>query len=260
MTKSIKIAVSSASFKKNLTLRSELQQKFPRAKIKYTDQLTDVMTERQLVSLCYDADYLIVGRELINASSVPLLSSIKGISKYGVGLDNIDFYQTEKFGIKVYFETGVNAWEVTELTIALMISCLRKISLSDRLMHQGIWKKDGGTNLAGKTVGLIGCGHVGTKVAGVVKAFGCRVLINDIQDKPSVAQSIGAKLVTKEELYSKSDIISLHVPLTETTKHLINTRSLTLMRTGATLINTARGPLIDEKALIRSLKKFSIIL
>jgi D-3-phosphoglycerate dehydrogenase len=255
----VKIAVSSASFCKNSALREELEKAVPHADIKYSSLKKDVLDEDELADLASDSEVLIVGRELINTSSLSRLSNLKVISKYGVGLDNIDFDAAKKADVEVYFESGVNSWEVTELAICLMINCLRKVVISDRHIHSGSWKKDGGTNLSGKTVGIIGCGHIGTKVAGVLKALNCKILINDILDKTDFANSIGAKFVSKEEIYKKCDVITLHTPLTTDTRHLICEESLSITRDGVCIINTARGALVEENSLISALKSGKIL-
>lgn len=248
------IAVSSRSFAKNKVLRDLLKEEFPHAKLRYTSENQEVLDADQLSDLCDGADYLIVGRERIDSGSIKRIKSIRGISKYGVGLDNIDFSEARSAGIKVEFEKGVNAWEVTELTICLMLSCMRKVALSDRLLHSGKWHKDGGTNLSGKSVGVIGFGHIGSRVAKLLMQFGCHVFINDILDKNDLAHEIGVVPTTKDHIYQNCDIISLHVPLTTETHHLIDESVFEKMKHGSNLINTARGALVEEKALIKALK------
>ena len=251
----ITIAVSSKSFAKNEYLKNKLTEEFPSANLLFTAGDQDVLPEDEFVSFAKEADYLIVGRELINQSSLSKLPKLKGIGKYGVGLDNINFADAETSGVPVEFESGVNSWEVTELTICLMVSCLRKVSIGNQKLKQGIWAKDGGTNLSGKTVGIIGCGHIGSKVAGVLKALNCKILINDILDKSEVASTHGATLASKEEIYKNADIITLHTPLTDSTRHLIDEHTLSLIKPSATIINTARGALVSENALIAALKE-----
>jgi phosphoglycerate dehydrogenase-like enzyme len=254
----ITIAVSSKSFAKNEYLKDKLAAEFPDANLLFTDGNQDVLPEDQFVGFAKEADYLIVGRELVNKSSLKQLPKLKGIGKYGVGLDNIDFEDAKNSGVPVEFESGVNSWEVTELTICLMVSCLRKVSIGNQKLKQGIWAKDGGTNLSGKTVGIIGCGHIGSKVAGVLQALNCRVLINDTVDKSAVADKYGAKLATKEEIFKTADIITLHTPLTDATRYLIDENTICLMKPSATIINTARGALVSEKALIKALTERTI--
>lgn len=252
------IAVSSKSFAKNEYLKNKLAEEFPDAGLLFTDGNQDVLPEAAFVSFAKEADYLIVGRELVNQSSLSKLPNLKGIGKYGVGLDNINFEDASKANVPVQFESGVNSWEVTELTICLMVSCLRKVSIGNQKLKQGIWAKDGGTNLSGKTVGIIGCGHIGSKVAGVLQALNCKILINDIIDKSDVAEKHGAELASKEEIFKTADVITLHTPLTDATKHLIGRESIALMKPSATIVNTARGALVCEKALIKALTEGAI--
>lgn len=259
MTSYPTIAVSSASFAKNQILRNELESVFSDCSIIYTELKKDVMSEDELTEFAKNADYLLVGREILDNSSLEKLPKLKGISKYGVGLDNLDFNALESYGIKAEFESGVNSWEVTELAICLMVSSLRKVGLCDRNIHKGIWRKDGGTNLSGKTVGIIGFGHIGTKVAGVLKALGCNVLVNDILDKSKEAKDLGVSISTKEEIYEKADVITLHTPLTNETRHIISEQTISKMKDGVTLINTARGSLIKEIDLIEALKSGKVL-
>lgn len=251
----LKIAVSSHSFCKNRLLRSALLKAFSDVEIIFSTETSDVLAEDRLIDLAQECEALIVGREIINSSVLKNLPSLKFISKYGVGLENIDFDATKKANVEVYFESGVNSTEVAELAICLMISVLRKVALSDRNLHKGVWLKDGGTNLSGKTVGIIGCGNIGSKVAKILKAMDCHILINDLVDKTAFASSIGAEFVTrKEEIYERAHVISIHTPLTSKTKHLFSTDVFSKLRSGACLINTARGAIIDEKALVEALK------
>lgn len=254
MNKNITIAVSSSSFSKNTALRELLSSQFSGATILYPAKHQDVLAPLDFIELSKAADYLIVGRERVDKDVLSKLPKLLGISKYGVGLDNIDFEAVKSSKIPVASASGVNAAEVAELTICLMVSVLRKVYTGCHHLKQGQWIKHGGTNLSGKKIGIIGCGHVGSKVAKTLTAMECEVLINDIVDKSAFAASIGASLADKNAVFSSCDVISFHTPLTPLTTHMVNASSIRSLKPGCTLINTARGAIIDEQSLISALE------
>ena len=185
------------------------------------------------------------------------------IQRTGVGLDSIDLEYIRNHDIPFYVNKGVNAQSVAEHTILLMLASLRNLVEINENTKRGIWKKQAQGvcthELCGKTVGLIGMGAIGRKVAGMLKAFGAEVLYNDVSKmKQEDENALGIKFSTREEIIEKSDIISLHCPLTDDTRHMINDRAVNKMKNGVILINTARGGLIDEAALINGIKNGKI--
>jgi D-3-phosphoglycerate dehydrogenase len=130
-----------------------------------------------------------------------------------------------------------------------MLALCRNIAKGDRLLHRGLWVKDGGRQLTGKTVGIIGCGHIGTEVGKILKAFQCPLQLCDIIDLTQKAEQLSAKVVTLDQLLQESDFISLHVPLTPETLNLIGEAQLQLMKPTSYLINTSRGKVVDQHAL-----------
>ena len=142
----------------------------------------------------------------------------------------------------------MNSSEVAEQAIAMMIGVGRNLFTSSNNMASGHWQKDGGTNFTGKTVSVIGCGFVGAKVARLSRAFSCRVLVVDILDKTDFCQEVGATQVDLREALTESDYMSLHVPLTEQTKSMINETSLSMAKEGLILVNTSRGEVLDLEA------------
>lgn len=193
-----------------------------------------------------------VTREIIEAGK-----RLKIVGRAGVGLDNIDLETAKKRGIKVLNTPEAPAEAVTELTIGLMVSLARKIPLADRTMKDGEWiKKDlRGWELRGKTLGLIGLGNIGEKVAKIAKAFGLKILITKrTPPEPELLKELQGEFVSFSELLQRSDMVTLHVPLTPQTRHMISTNEFGLMKDGAFLINTSRGGIIDEKALLDALR------
>ena len=222
------------------------------------------VSQQELEGKVKEADYLLVsGRLKINRTVLGNAQNIKMIQRTGVGLDSIDLEYIRNHDVPFYVNKGVNAQSVAEHTILLMLASLRNLVEINENTKRGIWKKQAQGvcthELCGKTVGLIGMGAIGRKVAGMLKAFGAEVLYNDVSKmKQEDENTLGIKFSTREEIIEKSDIISLHCPLTDDTRHMINDRTVNKMKNGVILINTARGGLIDEAALINGIKNGKI--
>jgi len=193
-----------------------------------------------------------VTKEIIEAGK-----QLKTIGRAGVGLDNIDLETAEKRGIVVLNTPEAPAEAVAELTIGLMISLARNISPADQAMKEGEWikKKLEGWELKGKTLGVIGLGNVGERVARIAKAMRMKILITKrTPPKPKLLRELEGEFISLPELLQRSDVISIHVPLTSQTHHMIGAKELQLMKNGAFLINTSRGAIVDEKALLEALQ------
>mgnify|MGYP002153777519 CR=1 FL=1 len=221
------------------------------------DTKPEISTE-ELKKIVPDYDVLIVrSRTKVTTEIIRCGKRLKIIGRVGVGLDNVDVRSAEEMGITVLNTPETAATAVAELTIGLTLSLARKIPQADRSMKEGKWikKELEGWQLKGKTLGLIGFGNIGMKVAEIAKSFGMRILVNK-RTPPSqeLLEKTGARFVPLEELLKESDIVSLHVPLTKETCKMIGARELNLMRDGAFLINTSRGAIIDEEALWKALQ------
>ncbi len=227
-------------------------------------EMLESVSQQELEGKVKEADYLLVsGRLKINRTVLGNAQNIKMIQRTGVGLDSIDLEYIRNHDIPFYVNKGVNAQSVAEHTILLMLASLRNLVEINENTKRGIWKKQAQGvcthELCGKTVGLIGMGAIGRKVAGMLKAFGAEVLYNDVSKmKQEDENALGIKFSTRKEIIEKSDIISLHCPLTDDTRHMINDRAVNKMKNGVILINTARGGLIDEAALINGIKNGKI--
>lgn len=227
-------------------------------------EMLESVSQQELEGKVKEADYLLVsGRLKINRTVLENAQNIKMIQRTGVGLDSIDLEYIRNHDVPFYVNKGVNAQSVAEHTILLMLASLRNLVEINENTKRGIWKKQAQGvcthELCGKTVGLIGMGAIGRKVAGMLKAFGAEVLYNDVSKmKQEDENTLGIKFSTREEIIEKSDVISLHCPLTDDTRHMINDRAVNKMKNAVILINTARGGLIDEAALINGIKNGKI--
>lgn len=226
----------------------------------YTVKTLDAPTYEQLVSEAADADYFLVsGRLPIDKGVLDAAKNLKMIQRTGVGTEMLDKEEIKRRGIPVYVNAGVNARSVAEHTMALMLGCLKRIPAVDRQVKNGIWKKQQtGTScreLYGKTVGLVGMGAIGRQVAQYLSVFGAKIIYTDLYRLSSeMEQTLGATYVSSfEEMLPDIDILSLHCPLTDNNREMLNAHTFSMMKPGAILINTARGKLVDEAALLAAL-------
>ncbi len=211
--------------------------------------------------LCHaitDADGLIlrnmpyVDDEILNCAP-----KLKVIGRFGVGVDNVDLEAARKRGIRVVYTPGVNADTVAEHTFALLLALAKRLRFWHDALLKGEYRlrwTEKSFEVQGKVLGIIGFGHVGRAVAQRARAFKMRLLVYDPFVSPEIASSFEAESVSLEELLSQSDFITLHVPLTEQTRGLINRERLALMKRGAFLINTSRGEVCDLDALYEALQ------
>ena len=181
------------------------------------------------------------------------------IGRVGVGLDNIDVAAATKLGIVVIAPLDANAVSVAELTFGLVLALARKLCPADRSTKAGAWdrKTFTGTEIQGKTIGLCGLGRIGRLVALRAKAFGMTVLAFDPfvrPDSPALKETGATLCAQLEEMLSMADFVTVHSPLTRETRHLFNARTLAAMKRGACFINTSRGPIVDEAALVSALR------
>lgn len=246
------VAVTATSFCASSPLVDEAKKRSHQADFKFCSPKQRWEPE-SLADFVFGSIAWIVGKEPVTEELLSQLPGLRLISKYGVGTDNIDFDACQKHGVKVYYESGVNSQEAAELTIGLMISACRNICKGHWNIKQGRWLKDGGQNFSGKKVGIIGFGHIGSKVAALCKSFGCQVLVNDIIDFSDQCTSLGYKWKSFAEILAEAEILSLHVPLTEKTRALLGGNYLELLSPNAIVVNTSRGDVIDQKSLTQML-------
>ncbi len=225
----------------------------------------DELSYECLLRQCVDADYLLVsGRLPIDEDVLNAAKHLKMIQRTGVGTEMLNLEAIKKHGIPVYVNAGVNARSVAEHTLTLMLCCLKNIPQIDRNVKQGVWKKQqtGVTcnELFGKTVGLVGMGAIGRQVATYLKVFGAKVLYTDVfRVSQETEQELSLTYVPSfMELLPQVDILSFHCPLTPDNKDMLNAGTIKLMKDGAIVVNTARGKLIEPKALYEALSNRKI--
>lgn len=197
---------------------------------------------------------LIVGTDKIDQAVLERMRALQVIVKYGVGTDNIDKAAAAQRNIEVRNLPGINCDAVAEMALSLMLALGRKIVLADRHFRQGQWKPVLGSAIVGTTLGIVGTGSIGTALAKFVQGLNMRVLGHDMV-KNSEFLELGGQYVDFGTILKESDYISLHLPLTESTYHFIGADELDQMKPTACLINTSRGPLIDEAALYTALQQ-----
>ena len=196
----------------------------------------------ELIELLGDKSVLIAGTEPISSKTMLRAPALRLIARVGIGLDSVDLSAARRQGIRVTYTPDGPSAAVSELTIGLMISLLRGIPVVDRLMRIGTWQRRMGRRLAKCTVGVVGAGRVGSRViTHLAGGFsGVRILANDIA-APAMATEVAVEWVDKDTLYREADIVTLHVPLTPSTKGLIGEEELASMKINAFLINSSRG-------------------
>lgn len=194
-----------------------------------------------------------VTREIMAASP-----GLRAVGVHGIGCDHVDLQAARELG-KVVFNTPLALTEtVAEMTLALMLALTRRVVSADKAVRAGEWTRKYsdliGSELMGKTVGIIGLGKIGAAVARRVKPFGVELLYHDVAERPELEAELGVRRVELDTLLRMSDIITLHTPLTHRTRGLISRRELDLMAYGVYLVNTARGKVIDQRALVEALR------
>lgn len=209
------------------------------------------MRAEELREVIASYDGAILGLDSCDASVIEAADRLRVISRYGAGVDQVDLDAATRRGIAVTNTPGANKIAVAELCIGLMFALARNIPQVATAARSGVWKRTAGWELSGKTLGIIGLGEIGREVAARAPALGMRVLAHDPFSRLEVN---GVQHVDLPTLIQQSDVIALHCALTPETRHLINTDRLSRMRKGAYLINTARGDLVDERALYEALK------
>lgn len=245
-----KIAVTSKTFSEDPYLVKELRRYFDRVALNdWKDQLRGT----KLVEFLADADGVILGTEPFTAEVIEALPCLRYVSKYGVGLNNIDFEAAKRCLMEIAYRKGLNSDSVAELTMAFALMLLRRMDDSIQGYRSGAWRKLPGRELAEITIGVIGYGHVGKVVARKFAALGVgRLLVNDLLDFPAAPP---VDFVPLDYLLAESDIVTIHVDAEKRNQNFVNADFITRMKDGAMLINTSRGTVVDEAALVDALKR-----
>jgi D-3-phosphoglycerate dehydrogenase len=217
-----------------------------------------IMTELEMIQQIADIEGIIIGVDPLDREVLTHASKLKAIAKYGVGLDNIDLEYAGQRGIIVTKTVGANADAVADYTVALMMAASRRIVYIDQECRKRDWVKTNSIQMAEKTLGLIGLGNIGKLVAKKVTGFEMNILAYDVFQDQEYAAAHGIQYVDLPVLLREADFISIHLPLLETTKKLISYQEFKMMKEKAVLINTARGGIIDEEALLWALQNHKI--
>ncbi|MEO8034083.1 MAG: phosphoglycerate dehydrogenase [Acidobacteriota bacterium] len=241
-----RIAVASRSFSKHPILRAELLERF--ANVTFNDAGVSLKGE-ELVAFLRGHERAITALERLDEAVLAALPELRAISKYGVGLDMLDLDAMARRGVLLGWTGGVNKRSVAELVLAAAINLLHGAAVGTAEVKGGKWRQVPGRQLTGKTVGIIGCGHIGKEVVRVMASFACTILANDPIDYADFYAESGVRPVSLEMLLRESDVVTLHTPLDATTRNLLSRERLVAMKQGAVLINMARGGLVDESAL-----------
>ena len=250
MKLNMKVAVCSRSFSVNTVLRNELLERY--SDVTFNDKGLK-LSGQSLVDFLKGHKKAITALEVINDKVLSKLPDLQIISKYGVGLDMIDMEAMQRHGKRLGWTSGVNRRSVSELVISFSIALLRHVPVAYREVLSGKWQQHIGGNLTGRTIGIIGCGNIGKDLVPLVQAFGCKVIVNDIVSYPDFYLKYNIESVSIEHLLAQSDIVTLHVPLDDTTRKILNKKRLEMMKSSAILINIARGALVDELHLKKML-------
>ena len=218
------------------------------------DRRLNLSVEDNLILALRGADACIAGSEPFTARVIASCPKLRVIARTGVGFDAVNLPACDQARIVVATTPGVNHHAVAEHTIAMLMTLARNLPQRDREVRQGIWEKIPLPRVMGRTLGLVGLGRIGRAVATRARGLGLNVLAFDPFPNREFAEQWQIELTPLDELLSRSDFVSLHMPIDQSSRHLINADSLGRMKRGSILINTARGPLIDEVALCDALK------
>lgn len=214
-----------------------------------------ILSKEQMIELIAPCAGVILGVDPMDKDVLGHAPALKVISRYGVGLDNVDLGECEKRNIAVFRTLDAIENTVADYAVALMLAVARRICLMDRQCRDNDWKKVMGTDLCGRTLGIIGLGAIGKRVARRCHGFEMRILASDINWDSECAKKYDIVRADIDKICSEADFISLHCSLTEETRHLINSKTLGMMKKNAILINTARGALVDDESLLQALRE-----
>jgi D-3-phosphoglycerate dehydrogenase len=248
-----RVAVTTPYFEFFPELKAELISRYPDVRFRAGRHR---LSEDELIAHLKGADAAIIGIENFSDRVFSALPDLKTISLCSAGVDHIDPALLNKHGIRMWWVAGINKTSVAELTIAYMIFAVRRVHEFSQMLRRGEWKGPVGFggDLAGRTIGIHGCGHIGKEVAKRLKGFGVTVLACDRVDISEFCREWNVESVGPDALWARSDIVTIHLPRNSTTLGLYTADVLDKMKPGAFLINCARGRLVDEVALGERLK------
>ena len=239
-------------------MRELIQAAYPEAK--FNEDIRHRMTEDEIIAFLADCDCAIMGGDVVNDRVLEALPHIRTIGIFGVGLNTVDLTACQRHGVRLGFTPGVNRLAVAELALCFMIAGLRWVTPLSLAMRNGERPRTRvGRSLTGRTVGLHGCGHIGKEVVRLLKPFGCTVITHDIRDYPEFYAAHGVTPVGLDELLERSEVLSLHIPRGRATENLYDTATLARLRPDCVLVNTCRGGIVNEDALLERLESGGLV-
>jgi len=244
------IAIADSPFPSLDPAKKELQRLDPEYRMAKSPAADDI------VAVARDADAILVTYAKLPGALLRQLKRCKAIGRFGLGVDNIDLPAAKELGIAVNYVPDYCLREVSDQTMALLLALARKVPLANKLVQSGRWELAPLVPLRrieGRVLGLVGFGNIPRRVAPKAKAFGLHVLTYDPYVDSAAAAAAGVECVSFDDLLARSDFVSLHAPLQPATRGMMNAKTFAKMKKGAVLINTARGPVIDEAALVAAL-------
>jgi len=250
--KSCRVLVTPTSYgKSDPRLKTELEEQVGEVIYNPTNR---PLSSAEVAALLPGCDGYIAGLDNIDRAALASADRLKVISRYGVGVDKVDLQAAHEKGILVTITPGANSVSVAELTVALILSLARHIPNACTATRSGEWPRLNGLTLEGKCVGLLGFGAIGKQVARRLAGFNCRIVAYDPLPDSDYAHHYGVDLLPQDKVLAEADFLSLHLPLLPESRELVNAAFLGKMKKGAFLVNTARGELIDETALVEAVQ------
>jgi len=214
------------------------------------------ITDEMFCELIQGMDVLVVtGSFPVSRRVIKSADCLKMIAIRSSGFDGTDLDAAEAHGVVVTHNPGANADSVADTTIGLILAVLKKIARLDRMIRRGAWDRERTLDMCGKVLGIIGLGRIGKRVVKRAQGFDMKIMANDIVAYRDFSEANDIAMVSKEKILRQADIITIHTPLDNSTRGMINEKRLQLMKDTAILINTARGAIVDEKALYKALSR-----
>jgi D-3-phosphoglycerate dehydrogenase len=257
VTAPLRVAAPNPNFARNAELREALFAAHPNAHVREDPAATSYMTEDAFIAFLQEtnAEAVIVGLEPMTERVLNAVPSLKVVSKFGAGCDTVDFDALQRHGVRFGYTAGVNKIDVAELAICFIIAGLRHVIPMNVAMRSGARPRaETGRRLNKRVVGIHGCGNIGKVLVRLLQPFECEILVHDIVDYADFYAEYGVTPVSFDELLTRSEVLTLHLPKTKRTLGLYDEAALAKLRPDCLLVNTCRGGIVDERALKARLK------
>ena len=246
------LAICSRSVSRSKKALRLLRRKFNNIKLNKSKKN---LKGNNLIKFVKDSRVIIIGVDKIDKNFLDHCPKLKLIGKYGVGTNNIDFYELKKRKIKILLQPGINKRAVSEITLGFIIVGLREIYQITNQVKNLKWPFVIGHQLTNKTVGVVGCGNIGKDLIKLLKPFKCKINVHDIKPDNLFLKKFGLKNYSLDNVLRNSDIVTVHIPYNMNNHNLISKNQISLLKNNCLIINTSRGNIVDEKYLYQFLKK-----